>query len=61
MKCPFCTTMMEEVYFEGVDEHLLVVKMGDHIHVHGPISNKDLIIEFLTTIAKEAGLELENS
>ena len=31
-----------------------------HFHVHGPVSNKELMKEFILKIAKEAKIDIED-
>lgn len=61
--CPFCDkehNKILKVKKIQVQEHLIVTKdTENHIHVHGPISNKPLVMEFMLAIAKEAGIEIE--
>ena len=64
MVCPFCNG--EQKYIKNVDleivkEHLIVtLDENEKFHVHGPIHNKMLIKTFILTIAKEAGIEIED-
>ena len=66
MKCPFCSknenkdVMIKEIRMQDVHEHLIVTKdVEGHIHVHGPVSDKTLIVDMIKKIAREAGLDLE--
>jgi hypothetical protein len=61
--CPFCDkehNKIKHIKVTRVESHLIVTKDGEnHIHVHGPINDTPMIIEFITAIAKEAGIEIE--
>lgn len=64
MNCPFCpnTQKLPMLKNNPVVEHLLILKFeNNHIHIHGPIDNKEQIKEFILTIAKEAEIEIENN
>lgn len=62
MKCPFCSGYHElPIKKEEVEEHLIVTTSKNfHFHVHGPISQKSLMKQFLLKIAKEAGIDIED-
>jgi hypothetical protein len=58
LKCPFCKDpKILPVDKKNVAEHMIVTK--DHqgvTHVHGPIGNKAMIQNLVTSILKEAGI-----
>jgi hypothetical protein len=59
LKCPFskCKTGKLPVSDKNVVKHLIVTMDKDnHFHVHGPISDKALIQDFVINILKEAGI-----
>ena len=61
MKCPLCPDNRTiDINPLKVAEHLIVTidDLGNS-HIHGPLQNKPLIIEFIRLIAKEAGIKLE--
>jgi len=61
--CPFCDhehKRIKGIIRKHVDEHMILTKSGDHIHVHGPVDNKFLMKEFILAIARESGIEIEN-
>lgn len=62
MICPFCDNDKKISDTHGHHtEHLLILSYEDgHIHIHGPIDNKELIKQFIITIAKEADIEIED-
>uniref|UniRef100_A0A6M3IQX5 Uncharacterized protein n=1 Tax=viral metagenome TaxID=1070528 RepID=A0A6M3IQX5_9ZZZZ len=61
--CPFCDkehNKIKHVKATRVEAHLIVTKDGEnHIHVHGPVGNAPLMVEFIEAIAREAGIEIE--
>ena len=62
VKCPFCYDN-DKTYLNRnkIVEHLIVTKDStQHFHVHGPISNTELMKDFILMIAKEANIEIEN-
>ena len=62
VKCPFCSDGREiPVNKSQIEEHLIVIKDSkQHFHIHGPVSNTELIKEFILKIGEEAGIEIEN-
>jgi hypothetical protein len=43
-------------------EHLVVtLDEKNHFHVHGPVSNTELMKEFIKAIAKESKLDIEDT
>jgi len=62
MKCPFCSDDREiSIKKSQVKEHLIVVKdSNQHFHVHGPVSNTELIKEFILKIGEEADIDIED-
>lgn len=62
MLCPFCTGGEELPMWKGdIREHLVVtIDANNHTHVHGPISDKGLMKRLILTIAKEAGIDIED-
>jgi hypothetical protein len=62
MKCPICTNNVElNMDNNDIMDHLIVLRsIGNHFHVHGPITDKALMKKFIMMIAKEAGLEIED-
>ena len=60
--CPFCTGGEVIPIKKGnIIEHLIVtLDNNNHFHVHGPIDDKELMKEFILTIAKEAKIEIED-
>jgi len=62
VKCPFCSNE-DKTYLDRnkIVEHLIVTKDSkDHFHVHGPVTNTELIKEFIVMIAKESNIEIED-
>lgn len=62
MKCPFCSDDREiPIKKAQIAEHLIVVKdSNQHFHIHGPVSNTELIKEFILKIGEEAGIDIED-
>lgn len=64
IQCPFCKDKdKREIHLKGkyVNEHLIVIKdSSNHIHVHGPIKNEELIKRFILAIGKESEIEIED-
>ena len=63
VECPFCSDDRKEIPINSkyILEHLIVVKDSkNHFHVHGPISNKELMKEFIFKICKEAKIDIED-
>jgi len=62
MKCPFCSDDREiPIRKNQITEHLVAVKdSNNHIHVHGPVSNTELIKEFILKIGEEADIDIED-
>ena len=61
--CPFCDhehRKIKNINKKHVEEHLIVMKMGDHIHVHGPVNDKFIMKEFILAIARESSIEIED-
>ena len=59
IKClfPKCDTGELPVDKKNVEKHLIVTKdKENHFHVHGPMSDKSLIQDFVVYILKEAGI-----
>ena len=57
LKCPFpkCKTGELPVDKKNVEKHLIVtMDKENHFHVHGPVSDKSLIQDFVVWILKEA-------
>lgn len=63
MECPFCSDGREiPVKKNHIKEHLIVVKdSNNHIHVHGPVSNTELVKEFILKIGEEADIDIEDN
>ena len=60
--CPFCEDGTTIKLDNPIYEHLVVVEdTRKHVHVHGPISDTDQIKRYIRFIAKEAGIDLEDS
>lgn len=60
--CPFCTDDKKALNINPgqIQEHLIItVDTDNHWHIHGPISNKLLIMEMIRVIAKQADIKLE--
>jgi len=64
--CPLCTDgneVLETVNPDEVVEHLflfMIEKDGKkHIHVHGPISEKVVMKDFISAAAREAGFNVK--
>ncbi len=64
IQCPFCLDKdKREIHLKGkyVSEHLIVIKdSSNHIHVHGPIKNEELMKSFILAIGKESEIEIED-
>jgi len=62
MKCPFCSDDREiPIKKNQIIEHLVVVKdSNQNFHVHGPVSNTELIKEFILKIGEEADIDIED-
>ena len=62
MKCPFCSDGREiPIRKNQIKEHLIVVKdSNQHFHVHGPVSNTELIKEFILKIGEEVDIDIED-
>lgn len=62
MKCPFCSDGREiPIKKSQIIEHLVVVKdSNQNFHVHGPVSNTELIKEFILKIGEEADIDIED-
>lgn len=64
VQCPFCKDKdKREIHIKGkyVNEHLIIIKDStNHIHIHGPIKNKELIKQFILAIGKESEIEIED-
>jgi len=60
--CPFCEDRRTLPFkYRDIQEHLIVLRTGEgHIHVHGPVSDKLLMMDMIKAIAEEAGLEIED-
>ncbi len=58
LKCPFCKdAKILPIDKKNVAEHLIVVKdKENHYHIHGPVSKKSVIQDFVIYILKEAGI-----
>ena len=58
LKCPLCKdSEILPIEKKNVAFHLIVVKdKENHYHVHGPVSNKAVIQDFVIYILKEAGI-----
>ena len=62
MICPLCTDKMElkPDKKSQLKEHLIVtMDKKNHIHVHGPTKNKELMAEFIKAIARRSGIDIE--
>ena len=61
-KCPFCSDDREiPIKKDQIEEHLIVVKdSNQHFHVHGLVSNAELIKEFILRIGEEADIDIED-
>jgi len=61
MICPYCKPD-KEIPTNDVSVHLIITidSKGFH-HVHGPLSNKPLMVSIIQRIAEEAGLVLKVS
>lgn len=54
MKCPFCEDPKKNnTNFDNVDEHLIIVRKGKHVHVHGPFENEYVMREMLKSLIAE--------
>lgn len=53
MKCPFCKSQRILPIEGEIKEHLIVIKTGSTIHVHGPLEKEDIMDELLTAILNE--------
>ena len=62
MECPFCSDNREiSIRKDQIIDHLIVVKdSNQHFHVHGPVSNTELIKEFILKIGEEADIDIED-
>ena len=62
MICPFCKDNKEIAIADNPAAHLIMTidSKGFH-HVHGPISDKRLMVTMIQKIAEEAGLILKVS
>ena len=61
MMCKFCTPQQKLPVNDDIVDHLIILKYSNgHIHVHGPLDNKELIKQFILILGKEAGIEIEN-
>jgi len=62
MKCPFCSDNREiPIKKSQIIDHLVVVKdSNQNFHVHGPVSNTELIKEFILKIGEEADIDIED-
>ena len=62
MICPLCS---DERKFKPdkksqLKEHLVVtMDKNNHIHVHGPVKNEELMAEFIKAIARRSNIEIE--
>jgi len=61
VRCPFCddNRKIKGVVGRKIDQHLIVFVVGNHYHIHGPISDKPLMKEILKAIAVEAGYDVD--
>lgn len=59
MRCPFCDLSRISLPANSGDIHLIATKQGSNIHIHGPLDDKNQIIEFITHIIKQAKLTEE--
>ena len=61
--CPFCNEEQSlSMEREELEEHLIVLKNSEgHMHVHGPLEDRQKMKEFILIIAKEAGIKIEDS
>lgn len=61
--CPFCDEqhkLLNGINGKNIAEHLIVILDEEgNWHVHGPLQNRVLIMEFIRVIAKEAKIKLE--
>jgi len=57
-KCPFCHFSGKEKpiipEFRNYEDHLVMVRHGDHTHVHGPFSNEKVIREMHKAFVNQA-------
>lgn len=61
MRCPFCTNEILPTKRKYLEEHLIAtVDRKRHFHIHGPISDTELMRLFISKIAKEANIEIED-
>jgi len=63
MICPLCTDKRElkPDKKNQLKEHLVVtLDKKNHIHVHGPIKNKELMAEMIKAIARRSDIEIED-
>jgi len=61
LRCPICDdNRIIPVKKDLITEHLIVtLDSANHYHIHGPIENSKLIMDFILKIAEEAGIEIE--
>ena len=60
--CNFCTPQQKLPDNNEIAEHLVLLKYSNgHIHIHGPLDNKELIKQFILSLGKEAEIDIENS
>lgn len=61
LKCPLCTdTRYLPFRQHDILEHVIMTfDRRHHIHIHGPVQNRNLMTMFLLALAKEAGIEIE--
>lgn len=54
MECQFCKADLKDV--DNVQEHLVVTKSSEHIHVHGDLNNKDVMKEMIDSALEHTNL-----
>ena len=62
LNCPFCTDDRTLPYKQhDIREHLVAtIDKTNHVHIHGPIKNLNVMKQFIVSIAKEAGIEIRD-
>jgi len=69
MRCPFCMKNDSNVtslsvikqWDKKIENHLIItLDNEEHVHVHGPMENKEILMGFIKIICKEGNIELED-
>ena len=63
MQCPLCSnlTKIKPDKKNQIIEHLIItMDKNNHLHVHGPVKNQQLMLMFIQAIAEQSGIDIES-